>query len=76
MPFRLPTTEEKAQYVLEQFDRIALGYDLANDAISMGMHRFWKRAAVAALATTAGGSYLDVCCGTGDLSLAIANRIG
>ncbi len=75
MPFRLPTQDEKAQYVLSQFDRIARGYDLANDCISMGMHRLWKAKAVNTLLAGDRGSYLDVCCGTGDLALSIANRL-
>lgn len=75
MPFRLPATEEKAQYVLSQFDRIAQGYDLANDCISMGMHRLWKDKAVKTLLAGESGSYLDVCCGTGDLALLIASRL-
>jgi len=75
MPFRLPTEEEKADYVLAQFDRIAQRYDLTNDAISLGMHRFWKSVAVEKLALDQTGSYLDVCCGTGDLSLIIARRL-
>jgi demethylmenaquinone methyltransferase/2-methoxy-6-polyprenyl-1,4-benzoquinol methylase len=74
--FRLPTSQEKAEYVLDQFDRIAQRYDLTNDAISMGMHRNWKKRAVDELACRADGSYLDVCCGTGDLALRIAERLG
>jgi demethylmenaquinone methyltransferase / 2-methoxy-6-polyprenyl-1,4-benzoquinol methylase len=76
MSFRLPTAEEKASYVQKQFDRIAFRYDLANDVISFGMHRSWKEQAIEALAVKAGGSYLDVCTGTGDLALRIADRSG
>jgi len=76
MPFKLPTTEEKADYVEKQFDRIARGYDRANDAISFGMHRLWKQRAIAALNPKPGGRYLDVCCGTGDLALRIAQKAG
>ncbi|MBC7999391.1 MAG: bifunctional demethylmenaquinone methyltransferase/2-methoxy-6-polyprenyl-1,4-benzoquinol methylase UbiE [Leptolyngbya sp.] len=75
MPFRLPAQDEKAQYVLSQFDRIARGYDVANDCISMGMHRLWKRKAVAILLQGNTGKYLDVCCGTGDLALSIAQKL-
>jgi demethylmenaquinone methyltransferase/2-methoxy-6-polyprenyl-1,4-benzoquinol methylase len=75
MPYQLPTSEEKAGYVLNQFNRIAYGYDLTNDAISFGMHRLWKQAAIDALNTKLDGSYLDVCCGTGDLSLSMAERL-
>lgn len=75
MSFSLPTAEEKAEYVLRQFDRIAQGYDLTNDAISMGMHHLWKRRAVSELQLKPNGSYLDVCCGTGDLTLRIAHHL-
>lgn len=75
MPFRLPTAEEKADYVLQQFDRIAKRYDLTNDVISMGMHRLWKSKALDCLISDRKGSYLDVCCGTGDLALAICQRL-
>ncbi len=85
--FQLPTQEEKHAYVHEQFERIAARYDLANDVISMGMHRFWKKLAVDVLidGPTRGhesnrqqrlsGKYLDVCCGTGDLAIKIAERL-
>ena len=75
MPFRLPTNDEKAGYVRHQFDRIARKYDLTNDAISIGMHRLWKREAIASLSIKADGKYLDVCCGTGDLSLLLARKL-
>lgn len=76
MSFKLPSVDEKAEYVHEQFERIARRYDLTNDCISMGMHRFWKKTAVNALQVRTDGSYLDVCCGTGDLALTIARRLG
>src|ERR1700678_869605 len=74
MPFSLPTADEKADYVLNQFNRIARRYDLANDAISLGMHRLWKEAAIRTLDLKIDGRYLDVCCGTGDLTLRIADK--
>jgi demethylmenaquinone methyltransferase/2-methoxy-6-polyprenyl-1,4-benzoquinol methylase len=82
MTFRLPSVEEKAQYVLNQFDRIAAKYDLLNDVISFGMHRQWKTKALDALIgkeplvrEVREGTYLDVCCGTGDLALKLASRL-
>lgn len=75
MPYQMPSTKEKAAYVQEQFDRIARGYDLTNDAISMGMHRSWKSRALIELLKNPHGSYLDVCCGTGDLALSMASRL-
>jgi demethylmenaquinone methyltransferase / 2-methoxy-6-polyprenyl-1,4-benzoquinol methylase len=76
MSFDLPTAAEKHDYVHEQFERIARGYDLSNDVISMGMHRAWKlRAVYEMLGPNSGGKYLDVCCGTGDLALLIARHV-
>lgn len=75
MSFELPTQAQKHDYVHEQFERIARGYDLSNDVISMGMHRAWKlRAVHEMLGPNSGGKFLDVCCGTGDLALLIARQ--
>ena len=76
MSFELPTSEQKADYVLEQFDRIAARYDLANDLISLGMHRLWKARAIKELGPLPDGKYLDVCTGTGDLAMSIATTEG
>lgn len=76
MPFRLPTSQEKERYVYDQFERIAVRYDLANDIISLGLHRLWKEAAVRELGIEPGGSYLDFCSGTGDVALRIAGHLG
>lgn len=76
MSFQLPSSEDKAEYVHRQFERIARRYDLTNDAISMGMHRTWKARAVNELNCRPDGSYLDVCCGTGDLALQVARQLG
>lgn len=62
--------------MLAQFDRIAQRYDLANDLISLGMHRLWKHAALRSLNIKPDGRYLDVCTGTGDLALTLAKWPG
>lgn len=76
MAFKLPTNCQKANFIQEQFERIAERYNLTNDVISLGMHRLWKEKAVHELGLRADGTYLDVCCGTGDLALRIARRLG
>lgn len=67
------------EHVHGVFESIASGYDAANDRISLGMHRLWKRALVdAALKPCANpkraGLVLDLCCGTGDITAMLAQR--
>ncbi len=56
------------------FDAIARRYDLMNRILSMGLDRRWRRKAVEALAPRAGGRYLDIGCGTGDMGIEILRQ--
>lgn len=58
------------------FDRIAPRYDLMNRVMSAGLDIRWRRLAAAAADVSLGGSALDVCCGTGDLTFELAQRVG
>jgi len=62
----------RAAKVDELFDRIASRYDLINDVQSAGLHRLWKRRLVRIAALKPGQKALDVCCGTGDVTMALA----
>jgi len=66
--------EQRAAKVNELFARIARRYDLINDLQSFGLHRQWKRQVVKLAAVQQGGSALDLCCGTGDISFALARN--
>lgn len=68
MPYRLPSADRKARYVRERFDAIARRYDLFNDLITQGQHRWWKRMLVRRLGLRPGSQVLDLCCGTGDIA--------
>ena len=57
------------------FDRIAPRYDLLNRAMTAGLDGRWREAAAAAADVAAGDRALDVCTGTGDLALALADRV-
>jgi demethylmenaquinone methyltransferase / 2-methoxy-6-polyprenyl-1,4-benzoquinol methylase len=65
---------QRAAKVNNLFDTIAQRYDLLNDLQSFGLHRRWKRRAVEFAAVKPGDRALDLCCGTGDLALALAQR--
>jgi demethylmenaquinone methyltransferase/2-methoxy-6-polyprenyl-1,4-benzoquinol methylase len=59
---------EKAGMVRGVFDSVASRYDLMNDLMSLGIHRLWKRAAVALSGARPGHRVLDLASGTGDLA--------
>jgi ubiquinone/menaquinone biosynthesis methyltransferases len=63
--------EQRASRVNELFARIAGRYDLINDLQSFGLHRVWKQRVVRMARVSAGDNALDLCCGTGDIALAL-----
>ena len=64
--------EQRAAKVNDLFAAIARRYDLLNDLQSFGLHRRWKHRVVEMAAAGPGRRALDVCCGTGDIALALA----
>ena len=58
------------------FNRIAPKYDDLNQWISLGQHRIWKKMAVKWSDVQTGDSVLDICCGSGDLTLLLAKTVG
>ena len=74
-PVAVPCGEE-TERVRAHFDAVAKRYDLMNTLLSFGIHYLWKRTAVRLLELREGESFLDICGGTGDLSVIAARRIG
>ncbi len=68
--------ERKAAYVNTMFDTIAPRYDLMNRLMTFGMDRGWRHCVVAQAAPPVGGTALDVATGTGDIAIALAQRVG
>jgi len=56
----------------EMFNSISSKYDFLNDIFSLGLHRFWKRRLLDSLNPTFGEKWIDLCCGTGDMSILLA----
>ena len=68
--------DEKARKVGGVFTSVAGRYDLMNDLMSLGLHRYWKRFALAMSGVAEGSRVLDVASGSGDLAAAFAERAG
>jgi demethylmenaquinone methyltransferase/2-methoxy-6-polyprenyl-1,4-benzoquinol methylase len=66
--FRDVPTRDKAKLVRGVFDSVASRYDLMNDLMSGGLHRFWKASLISDLAPRAGERLADIAGGTGDIA--------
>jgi demethylmenaquinone methyltransferase / 2-methoxy-6-polyprenyl-1,4-benzoquinol methylase len=67
---------EKTARVRDVFDSVAGNYDLMNDLMSGGLHRLWKRFALAQTGLRPGQRALDVASGTGDIGAGLARQVG
>ena len=65
-----------AEQVNRMFDRVAARYDLLNSLMSAGLHHRWRERAADEARLEPADAALDVCCGTGDLTLELASRLG
>jgi len=66
--------DQRAAKVNDLFARIARRYDFLNDLQSFGLHRCWKRRVADLAQIKNGDRALDLCCGTGDIAFALAQR--
>jgi demethylmenaquinone methyltransferase / 2-methoxy-6-polyprenyl-1,4-benzoquinol methylase len=64
-----------ARQVNSMFDRVAAKYDLLNSVMTAGLHHRWREQAAERTGLGPGDAALDVCCGTGDLALELAERV-
>lgn len=73
------TEAQAAAYVRGMFGRVARRYDALNHLLSFQVDRYWRRRTVARLKRLLdqpGARVMDLCCGTGDLTLALQNAAG
>ncbi|SET52768.1 demethylmenaquinone methyltransferase [Paenibacillus sp. NFR01] len=66
----------KEQYVHSVFESIAGKYDLMNDILSFRRHKAWRSFTMRKMAMKRGDTAVDLCCGTCDWSIALAEESG
>ncbi|KAF8272851.1 ubiquinone menaquinone biosynthesis methyltransferase UbiE [Lactarius quietus] len=73
--FRTVPEDSKESLVRGVFDSVASSYDLMNDVMSLGVHRFWKDSFISLLRPGSRGPIrcIDVAGGTGDIALRVLN---
>lgn len=74
--FATVQARDKARRVRAVFDSVADRYDLMNDLMSGGLHRWWKRFTAEEANVRRGHTVLDLAGGSGDLALRFARRVG
>ncbi len=66
--------DKSGRAIQDMFAGVAPRYDLLNHLLSANLDVIWRRKAAEALDLPAGAEALDLCCGTGDQSIALRKR--
>jgi len=74
--FETVPENEKASRVRGVFSSVADKYDLMNDLMSAGLHRFWKAFTLQVAGARTGERVLDIAGGTGDLASSFRAKVG
>ena len=68
--------QSKEERVHGVFEKIYENYDQMNSVISFQRHKAWRKETMKLMNVKKGQSALDVCCGTADWSIALADAVG
>lgn len=68
--------QSKEQRVHGVFEKIYKNYDQMNSVISFKQHKKWRDKTMQLMNVPKGATALDVCCGTGDWTIALADAAG
>ncbi|MDH3343481.1 MAG: bifunctional demethylmenaquinone methyltransferase/2-methoxy-6-polyprenyl-1,4-benzoquinol methylase UbiE [Gammaproteobacteria bacterium] len=74
--FKQVDADKKESLVAEVFSSVASKYDIMNDVMSFGIHRIWKKIAMAHTGLRKGMHALDIAGGTGDLTIQMSKQVG
>lgn len=73
----MPLTNHTPEHqVTTLFNRIAGDYDQMNNLITLGTHKHWRNVTMTKLNLKKGAFAIDLCCGTGDWTIALAKAVG
>jgi len=67
--------KNKERFVTKVFQDVFDKYDLMNDLMSLGIHRFWKKSFIYWLNPQKNTTLIDVASGTGDIAKLYLNKI-
>ena len=74
--FKTVDKHKKEHLVADIFHSVAQKYDVMNDVMSLGIHRFWKHLTIQIAAVREGMNILDLAGGTGDLTKKFSAQVG
>lgn len=69
-------SQTKEERVHQVFQSIYKKYDLMNSVISFQRHKAWRKDTMKIMQVQKGNRALDLCCGTGDWTIALAEAVG
>ncbi|QAY66165.1 demethylmenaquinone methyltransferase [Paenibacillus protaetiae] len=72
----MSTDTQSKQHVHAVFESIATKYDFMNDLLSFRRHKAWRKFTMRKMNVQPGDSALDLCCGTCDWTIALAQASG
>lgn len=72
---KLIEAKSQEQFVHGIFSSIAAHYDWLNSLLSFNFDVYWRHYAIKQTKVPAGGRALDLCCGTGKLTLGLAKEV-
>lgn len=68
--------QSKEERVHDVFEKIYKRYDVMNSVISFQRHKAWRKYTMKIMDVKKGDKALDVCCGTCDWTIALADAVG
>ncbi|MCM3361796.1 demethylmenaquinone methyltransferase [Niallia sp. Sow4_A1] len=68
--------QSKEEKVHNVFEKIYGNYDRMNSLISFQQHKLWRKDTMKRMNVPKGSACLDVCCGTADWTISLAEQVG